>query len=176
MALPPNWMKHKNNRSKRYRKVKITQQIERKRGWTNVIKITGCYCGFWKLTSLTGFQTKFILVICNVWNKCWGDIFLKPPLPPQSNRYTLRSKTKQAMPKWCLVSFAQSEHTEKFINCTARQITPLENAQSLLNIPPSEHTINLVNGFDVSFTAYWLCRAPCANQDLYLSLESLRSG
>ena len=53
---------------------------------------------------------------------------------------------------------------------------PLENAQSLLNISQSEHTINLVNGFDVSFTAYWLCRAPCANQDLYLSLESLRSG
>ena len=31
VALPPNCVKHKNNRSERYRKVQITQKIERKR-------------------------------------------------------------------------------------------------------------------------------------------------
>ena len=53
--MPSNWVKHRNNCSKLKKKmVKITQEIQKQHGWTNVKKIqTDCNCGFWKLVSLT---------------------------------------------------------------------------------------------------------------------------
>ena len=64
--LPPNWVKHENNRRKALEEGINNRGYKRTHGWPDKLwkKIkTDWKCGFWKLVSLTVFQSSFVLLV-----------------------------------------------------------------------------------------------------------------